>query len=84
MSEDTAERVQERWLSPGVKGIGAASLLSDMGHEVPTPLLPRLLTGTLGAPAAALGFKRESQTPWPVLAVSPVEFLPTMFIAADR
>lgn len=56
MSEDTAERVEERWLLPGVKGIGAASLLSDVGHEVPTTLLPRLLTGTLGAPAAALGF----------------------------
>ena len=36
-------------------GIGGASLLSDLGHEVPTALLPSLLTGTLGAPAAALG-----------------------------
>lgn len=43
------------WLSPGVRGIGAASLLSDLGHEVPTSLLPRMLTTTLGAPAAALG-----------------------------
>jgi MFS family permease len=47
---------EQGWLSPGVKGVGAASLLSDVGHEVPTSLLPRLLTGTLGAPAAALGF----------------------------
>jgi len=38
-----------------VRGIGAASLLSDAGHEIPTSLLPSLLTGTLGAPAAALG-----------------------------
>lgn len=45
----------ERWLSPGVKGIGGASLLADLGHEIPTSLLPSLLTSTLGAPAAALG-----------------------------
>jgi MFS family permease len=43
------------WLAPGVMGIGAASFLADVGHEVPTALLPRLLTTTLGAPAAALG-----------------------------
>jgi MFS family permease len=53
-SETTADR-GERWLSPGVRGIGAASLLSDLGHEVPTALLPSLLTTTLGAPASALG-----------------------------
>jgi MFS family permease len=45
----------EPWLTPGVRGIGAASLLADVGHEIPTSLLPSLLTGTLGAPAAALG-----------------------------
>jgi MFS family permease len=38
-----------------VGGIGAASLLADVGHEVPTALLPSLLTSTLGAPASALG-----------------------------
>jgi MFS family permease len=43
------------WLSPGVAGIGAASLLADVGHEVPTALLPSLVTSTLRAPAAALG-----------------------------
>ena len=43
------------WLNPGVRGIGAASLLSDAGHEVPTSLLPAFLTSTLGAPASALG-----------------------------
>ncbi len=42
------------WLSPGVAGIGGASLLADIGHEIPTALLPILLTG-FGAPAAALG-----------------------------
>ena len=45
----------ERWFLPGVRAIGAASLLSDLGHEVPTALLPSFLTATLGAPAAALG-----------------------------
>ena len=45
----------EPWLTPGVAGIGTASLLSDIGHEVPTALLPSLLSSTLGAPAAALG-----------------------------
>ena len=35
--------------------IGAASLLADLGHEIPTALLPSFLTSTLGAPAAALG-----------------------------
>lgn len=43
------------WLTPGVRGIGIASLLSDLGHEVPTSLLPSLLTSTLHAPASALG-----------------------------
>jgi MFS family permease len=49
------DAVPERWLTPGVRGIGAASLFADLGHEVPTALLPSLLTSTLGAPAAALG-----------------------------
>ena len=55
---DAAEQRPENgsdWLTPGVRGIGAASLLADLGHEVPTALLPSLLTSTLGAPAAALG-----------------------------
>jgi hypothetical protein len=45
----------ERWLTPGVGAIGSASLLADLGHEIPTSLLPSFLTSTLGAPAAALG-----------------------------
>ncbi len=52
-SPDDEQRVP--WLTPGVRGIGAASLLADLGHEVPTSLLPSLLTSTLGAPASALG-----------------------------
>ncbi|MDQ1488878.1 MAG: hypothetical protein QOJ23_1392 [Actinomycetota bacterium] len=43
------------WFSPGVAGVGAASFLADVGHEIPTALLPSLLTSTLGAPASALG-----------------------------
>lgn len=43
------------WFTRGVAGIGSASLLADVGHEIPTALLPSLLTSTLGAPAAALG-----------------------------
>jgi MFS family permease len=60
VSEDTGaieshELGDERWLTPGARGIGTASLLADLGHEVPTSLLPSFLTSTLGAPAAALG-----------------------------
>jgi hypothetical protein len=51
----TSEASPQPWLTPGVRGIGTASLLADLGHEVPTALLPSLLTSTLGAPAAALG-----------------------------
>jgi MFS family permease len=54
MSEPTTKQ-REHWLGPGVAGIGTASFLSDAGHEIPTALLPSLLTATLGAPAAALG-----------------------------
>lgn len=42
-------------LTPGARGIGGTSLLADVGHEIPTSLLPSLLTSTLDAPAAALG-----------------------------
>ena len=51
----TAMHKRYPWLTPGVKGIGGASLLADIGHEIPTALLPSLLTSTLGAPASALG-----------------------------
>lgn len=52
---DAAPTDEKAWLTPGVRGIGAASFLADVGHEIPTALLPSLLTSTLGAPAAALG-----------------------------
>lgn len=54
-SDGSAVSPQEPWLTPGVRGIGVASLLSDVGHEIPTALLPSLLTSTIGAPASALG-----------------------------
>ena len=54
MTDPTTD-TQERWLGPGVAGIGTASFFADVGHEIPTALLPNLLTATLGAPAAALG-----------------------------
>jgi MFS family permease len=52
---DPRTPTKARWLTPGVRGIGADSFLADVGHEIPTALLPNLLTATLGAPAAALG-----------------------------
>src|SRR4051794_8200255 len=55
----SAEADEQRWFLPGVRAIGAASLLSDLGHEVPTALLPSFLSDTLGLgasrAAAALG-----------------------------
>ncbi|MDQ6821363.1 MAG: hypothetical protein M3076_13685 [Actinomycetota bacterium] len=54
-STPAAEPTSGRWLTPGVRGVGTASLLADHGHEVPTALLPSFLTSTLHAPAVALG-----------------------------
>jgi hypothetical protein len=53
MSEKSATK-QSRWLTPGVLGIGLASLLSDWGHEAATAILPAFLA-SMGAPAVALG-----------------------------
>lgn len=52
---EAAERERAAWLTTPVRGIGAASFFADLGHEIPTALLPGLLTGPLGASAAALG-----------------------------
>lgn len=52
---DTTGAASGRWMCPGVAGIGFASFLADVGHEVPTALLPSFVTSILGAPAAALG-----------------------------
>ena len=53
--QPVSEAPHERWLTRGVAGIGGASLLADIGHEVPTALLPSFLASTLGASGAALG-----------------------------
>ena len=55
--EERGAATDERqpWFSRGVGSIGLASFLADVGHEIPTALLPSFLTSTLGAPAAALG-----------------------------
>lgn len=53
--EPQPEASVEPWFSAGVGGIGGASFLADLGHEVPTSLLPSLLASVLHAPASALG-----------------------------
>lgn len=58
MSDANAEPGGEQrhsWLTPGVLGVGTASLLSDSGHELATSLLPGFLTSTLHAGPGALG-----------------------------
>ena len=47
---DPNVETRERWPGPGVAGIGTASVLADVSHEIATALLPNLLTATLGAP----------------------------------
>src|SRR6266478_6092635 len=54
-TEETLRDENPRWFTPGVRGIGLASFLADVGHEVPTALFASLVTITLGAPAAVLG-----------------------------
>jgi len=54
-SETTTMQESPKWLTPGVRGIGIASFLADVGHEVPTALFPSLLVSVLGASAAVLG-----------------------------
>ena len=63
--QSTAADAEQRWLTPGVRGIGAASFLADVGHEIPTALLPNLLTVTLGAPLPPSASSRVSPTGWP-------------------
>jgi MFS family permease len=42
-------------LTPGVGSIGAASLFSDLGHEMTTSVLPTFVTATLHSGPGALG-----------------------------
>ncbi|HOA28199.1 MAG TPA: MFS transporter [Arachnia sp.] len=53
--EPAPPREQGRWATSGVVSVGAASMFSDLGHEMVTSLLPAFVTGTLGAGPAALG-----------------------------
>jgi MFS family permease len=46
---------EQRWLTPGVASIGAASLFSDLGHEMTTSVLPTFVTSTLHSGPGALG-----------------------------
>lgn len=54
-STSATTQEKEKWLTPGVWGIGLASFLADVGHEVPTALFASFLVSTLGASAAILG-----------------------------
>ena len=49
-----------RWLTRNVKVLSAVSLAQDAASELMYPLLPILLTTTLGAPAAVVGLDRGS------------------------
>jgi MFS family permease len=51
---EAAERQPETWLNRNVVGMGLASLLSDVSHEMATAVLPGFLTA-LGVSASALG-----------------------------
>lgn len=48
-------RPDRRWLTRNVKVLSAVSLAQDAASELMYPLLPVLLTTTLGAPAAVVG-----------------------------
>jgi MFS family permease len=54
MDTPSSSPPRTRWLNRSVLGIGVASLLSDVGHEMATSVLP-LLVVTLGGASAALG-----------------------------
>jgi len=45
----------ERWLTPGVRSVGAASFFSDAGHEMATSVLPSFLSSTLHSGPGVLG-----------------------------
>jgi MFS family permease len=52
---DLAQDSSDRWLTPGVFSVGAASFGSDAGHELTTSLLPSFLASTMHAGPATLG-----------------------------
>jgi len=75
---------EAHWLTPGVRGIGGASLLSDLSHEIPTSLLRSVLTSTLGAPASALGLSKGSTTALPASPASLAVRSLTIHIAGEQ
>ncbi len=55
----------ERWLPPGVGAIGTASLLADLGHEIPTALLRKYIQQVkTGLPGMAY-VQLDPQAAWP-------------------
>lgn len=54
-STSATPEIKGKWLTSGVWGIGLASFLADVGHEIPTALFASFLVSTLGASAAVLG-----------------------------
>ena len=53
--EQTADGLRRGWFTRGVASVGAASFLSDFGHEIATAILPSFITTVLHSTAAALG-----------------------------
>ncbi len=49
------EQTGRGWLTPGVLGLGGASLFSDSSHEMVSSLLPTFLASTLHSGPGALG-----------------------------
>jgi MFS family permease len=52
---EQAKPPEQKWLTPGVASISAASLFSDLGHEMTTSVLPSFVTSTLHSGPGALG-----------------------------
>jgi MFS family permease len=55
VTEAEQHATEQRWLTAGVGSIGAASLFSDLGHEMTTSVLPTFVTVTLHSGPGALG-----------------------------
>jgi len=53
--KEAAPESDQRWLTPGVGSVAAASFFSDSGHEIATAVLPSFLTSVLHGSAASLG-----------------------------
>ncbi len=58
--DPVAELTDEKWLTAGVRGIGVARLIADLGHEVPTALLPSFMTHRRRTDRRAGGDRRQS------------------------